>query len=87
MMVAVDVINGRSSGGSLVVEEVLLQEEKETAPRREGSGGGFDLTEALKEKAVWRKSSTPREGGFGGRSSPRGVKEVLKSTKTFRKLR
>jgi hypothetical protein len=55
MMVAEDVINGRSSGGSLVVEEV--------APRREGNllqeekvqVADLRSDRSAQEKVVWRK--------------------------------
>jgi hypothetical protein len=80
MMVAEDVIITEEVLVVLVVEEVQLQEEKET-PRREGSGG--DLSDRSAQEKVGGRSSAPREGGFEEEVQLQELKFFRQSTKTF----
>jgi hypothetical protein len=77
MMVAEDVINGRSSGGGFGGGRVLL---KRRFCTKRGSGGGRSDRNSAPRR--WLESSAPREGGFGGRSSTSG-RFFRQSSKTF----
>jgi hypothetical protein len=68
----------------LVVEEVLLQEEKAVLHQEEKVQAVVEGQKLRpREGGFGGRSSAPREGGFGGRSSAQEVKVLQTEPKTF----